>query len=135
MSRNQAQARRALQSMHALRVALSAFMIVHGVARAWLGLVDEFGAFLETWAIPQGLVVAWAITVFEIAGGAALAVGAWVRPLAGLFALQLVAGVAMVHWPEGWFVVGAGRNGMEYSALLIAGFLAVAWTGPATRRR
>ena len=27
----------------------------------------------------------------------------------------------------GWFVVGAGRNGMEYSVLLIACLLANAW--------
>ena len=33
----------------------------------------------------------------------------------------------MVHWKEGWFVVGAGRNGMEYSALLIASLLAIAY--------
>ena len=26
----------------------------------------------------------------------------------------------MVHMPAGWFVVGLGRNGMEYSVLLIA---------------
>ena len=25
----------------------------------------------------------------------------------------------MVHGPEGWFVVGGGRNGVEFSVLLI----------------
>jgi len=29
-------------------------------------------------------------------------------------------GIALVHFPEGGFVVGRGRNGMEYSVLLIA---------------
>jgi uncharacterized membrane protein YphA (DoxX/SURF4 family) len=33
--------------------------------------------------------------------------------------IELAAGIALVHWPAGWFVVGAGRNGMEYSILLI----------------
>jgi putative oxidoreductase len=32
----------------------------------------------------------------------------------------LIAGIVMVHYPEGWFVVGGGRNGMEYNFLLIA---------------
>ena len=29
----------------------------------------------------------------------------------------LALGLWMVHRPEGWFVVGGGRNGMEYSVL------------------
>jgi putative oxidoreductase len=29
--------------------------------------------------------------------------------------------------PHGWFVVGLGRNGMEYSVLLIVCLLAVAY--------
>jgi putative oxidoreductase len=28
-------------------------------------------------------------------------------------------GIIMVHYPEGWFVVGAGRNGVEFNFLLI----------------
>jgi len=28
-------------------------------------------------------------------------------------------GIALAHFPDGWFVVGGGRNGMEYSVLLI----------------
>jgi putative oxidoreductase len=43
------------------------------------------------------------------------------------FAVQLAMGILLVHRPEGWFVVGRGRNGMEYSVLLIAVFLALAW--------
>ncbi len=42
-----------------------------------------------------------------------------------LFALELLMGIILVHGPEVWFVVGAGRNGMEYSVLLLIGFVAV----------
>jgi putative oxidoreductase len=28
-------------------------------------------------------------------------------------------GIAIVHFKEGWFVVGAGRNGVEFNFLLI----------------
>ena len=31
----------------------------------------------------------------------------------------LITGIVMVHGREGWFVVGGGRNGVEYSVLLI----------------
>ena len=40
-------------------------------------------------------------------------------------ALIYAVGIAMVHAREGWFVVGAGRNGAEYSVLLIVCLLCV----------
>jgi putative oxidoreductase len=72
--------------------------------------------------------MAWAVTIFEIAGGAALAAGFFVPVLAVVFAAELVAGIVLVHFREGWFTVGAGRNGMEFSVVLIAAFLAVAFS-------
>ncbi len=116
-----------------LRVAVSLLLIVHGVARLTLGIVDDFGVFLDAVGLPLGAALAWAITATEIAGGAVLAAGRWVRPLALYFAAQLVMGIVLVHAREGWFVVGAGRNGMEYSVLLIAVLLAVAYAAPGSR--
>ncbi len=114
-------------ALTALRVAVSLLLIVHGVARVVLGIVDDFGGFLGAVGFPLGPALAWAVTVVEIAGGALLAAGKWIRPLALYFAAQLVMGIVLVHAREGWFVVGAGRNGMEYSVLLIAVLLAVAY--------
>ena len=108
-----------------VRVAAAVVMLVHGVARACLGIVDDFGLVLGRWGFPAGTALAWAITLVEIAGGAALALGFLVRPLALWFALQLAAGIYLVHGPAGWFVVGAGRNGAEYSVLLIVCLIAV----------
>ncbi len=110
-----------------LRVAASLLLIAHGVARVALGIVDDFGIFLDGVGLPLGTALAWAVTAVEIAGGSLLAAGGWVRPLALYFAAQLVAGIVLVHAREGWFVVGAGRNGMEYSVLLIAVLVAVAY--------
>ena len=110
-----------------IRVVLAALMFVHGAARISNGTVDDFGGFLRSQCIPLGFFIAWGITLFEIVGSVLLAVGSYAWIIALLFAVELAAGVAMVHWKEGWFVVGAGRNGMEYSALLIASFLAVAY--------
>ena len=110
-----------------IRVVLAALMFVHGAARISYGTVDDFGGFLGSQGIPLGFFIAWGITLFEIIGSVLLAVGSYAWVIALLFAVELALGVAMVHWKEGWFVVGAGRNGMEYSALLIASFLAVAY--------
>lgn len=118
----------------ALRVVVALIMIVHGIARARLGIVDDFGGFLTSRGFPVGVQIAWAITLFEICGGIVLAWGRWVRALAVVFSLELAAGIVMVHMPEGWFVVGAGRNGMEYSVLLIAVMAAVAYATPAVGR-
>ena len=46
--------------------------------------------------------------------------GSWLTPyLCMVYALIYLAGIILVHAAEGWFVVGLGRNGMEYSVLLI----------------
>lgn len=111
-----------------LRVAVAAFMLVHGVARISLGIVDDFGGFFDAKGFPLGFYLAWAITIFEIVGGLAMAAGFAVAPIALLFIIQLAVGIAMIHANNGWFVVGAGRNGMEFSALLICVLGAVAYT-------
>ena len=111
-----------------LRVGAAAVMIIHGVARAWLGIVGNFGVALGQWGFPAGVALAWTITVVEIAGGLALAAGYLVRPVSVWFILQLAAGIYLIHGRVGWFVVGAGRNGTEFSALLILCFIVIVMT-------
>jgi putative oxidoreductase len=111
-----------------LRVVVALLLLVHGVMRVRLGIVDDFGGFLSLNQIPLGNVLAWTITVVEIAGGLILVLGYWVVWLCGWFIIQLVAGVFLVHAKDGWFVVGAGRNGMEYSVMLIAALISIALT-------
>jgi putative oxidoreductase len=111
-----------------LRLAVASVFVVHGVTRLVLGTVDAFGGFLTGRGLPGGVAIAWVLTLVEIAGGLALAAGLFVRPLALWFAVQILTGIAMVHAREGWFVVGAGRNGAEYSALIVACLTAVALT-------
>ena len=75
--------------------------------------------------------LAWTITVVEVLGGLSLAAGYGVRVLVAWFALVIAAGIVMVHASGGWFVVGAGRNGVEYSVLIIASLVAAALTDSA----
>ena len=111
-----------------LRAGTAGLLIVHGVARAYLGIVDDFGVALNSWGFPAGLAVAWTITAVEIAGGTLLAAGVLVRPLSAWFAFQLAMGIYLIHARAGWFVVGAGRNGMEFSVLLILCLVVIALT-------
>ncbi len=109
-----------------VRIAAAAMMVVHGTFRAATGGVAGFGEFLSSQHVPFGHGVAGLLTAVEIAGGLLLVSGRFVRPLCAWFAIQLLFGIALVHFREGWFVVGGGRNGFEYSSLLIVCFVAVA---------
>jgi len=110
-----------------IRVVLAVLMFVHGAARISNGTVGGFGEFLGSQGIPLGFYVAWGITLFELVGSVLLAVGFYTWIIALIFAVHLSVGIALVHWKEGWFVVGSGRNGIEFSVLLIASFLAIAY--------
>ena len=109
-----------------LRMVVALIMFIHGVGRIYLGTVDDFGGFLTAGGFPLGFYLAWAITIFEIVGSILIAVGFYVAPLAIVFALHLLCGIYLVHLKDGWFVVGAGRNGAEFSVLLIAYFITLA---------
>ncbi len=111
-----------------LRLVVALIMFAHGVGRIYFGVVDDFGGFLTAGGFPLGFYLAWAITIFEIVGSILIAVGFYVAPLAIVFALHLLCGIFLVHLKDGWFVVGAGRNGAEFSVLLIACFIALAIT-------
>jgi putative oxidoreductase len=110
---------------HLLRIGTAALLFVHGAARVGLGIVPPFGEFLTSKGIPAGLAVAWALTIAELVLTPLLAARRFVTPIAAFFMIELAAGIALVHWPAGWFVVGAGRNGMEFSVLLILSLASV----------
>ncbi len=101
------------------RLLVALLIGVHG----WYRLLHDgspvFGEWLAGEGVPLPYVVAWGVTCAEILGSACLALGLCVRPFAALFMAVYSMGIVLVHAPEGWFVVGAGRNGMEYSVLLI----------------
>jgi len=108
------------------RIAVACFMLIHGITRIKHGSVGGFGEFLEGYGFPLGFYLAWTITIFEIAGTVSLMFGYFVTVISLLFALELVVGIVLVHAANGWFVVGGGTGGMEYSVLLIVCFLLIA---------
>jgi putative oxidoreductase len=118
--------------MLVLRLALCALVFIHGVWRATQGGVAPFGAWLKSQGIPIGDQLAIGVTGYELVAAPLLAFGVLRPLLATIFAAIYATGMIMVHMPFGWFVVGAGRNGMQYSALLIVCFLLVGWTRKST---
>jgi len=110
-----------------LRAAVASVFVIHGITRL-LGSVAGFAGFLSSSGLPAGLAIAWTLTIVEIVGGLVFAAGLAVRPLVLWFGVEIAMGILMVHGKEGWFVVGAGRNGSEYSVLILACLLVVALT-------
>ena len=115
------------QGLLIIRVALSILLLIHGITRAYLGTVGGFGEFLTSNGIPLGLAVAWFVTIFELTASLVMASGRFVAPIAFVFMSIYACGIWLVHWSQGWFVVGAGRGGMEYSVLIIACLAGLAW--------
>lgn len=117
-----------------LRATVGLLLTVHGVYRIYDGGVSGFGGFLSAEHVPFGIAVAWLVTIVEVIGGPALVLGFLVRPLCAWFAVELFAGILLVHAQDGWFVVGGGRNGMEYSVLLIVALMATGLLHQAVRQ-
>jgi putative oxidoreductase len=111
--------------MSIVRVAVAVLLGIHGTYRALSGGASPFGEYLSSQGFPLGVALAWAITVFEMVGSILLGLGRHVRFVVPGFLLILVSGIAMVHARNGWFVVGGGRNGVEFSVLLIVCLVAV----------
>jgi len=111
---------------HGFRIVVAGLFLAHGLMRASNGSMPGFGEFLEGHGFPFGVVIAWGITVYEIAGGILLIAGRWVRPIALGFVAHQVMGILLVHAKNGWFVVGPGIGGVEYSVLLIASCVLIA---------
>jgi len=108
----------------AVALILSAHCI-HGLANP--ADLTDFGHALSSRGFPFGVVLAWAIMFVQLFGSIALIANRFVVPACIAHLIVLLFGVAIVHAKSGWFVVGPGENGMEYSVTLIAILSAVLW--------
>ena len=104
-----------------LRIILAAVFFMHGIPSIFTGAVNNFGnVYLnEAGFAPIGLPLAWMIKLSHVACAVLLILNRYIRVAAIITIPILVAGIIMIHAAEGWFVVGAGRNGVEFNLLLI----------------
>lgn len=89
--------------------------------------VNDFGnLFLNSIGFsPFGVVIAWAIVISQIITSILLLLNKYTKISCIINILILIAGIVTVHFREGWYVVGAGRNGMEFSFILIVVLVAI----------
>lgn len=104
-----------------LRVAVAIILLMHSVPGIFNNGINDFGNLYlnQIGFSPLGIPIAWAIKLSHVAAAICILLNQYVRPAAIITIFILVMGIITVHLPEGWFVVGGGRNGVEFNFLLI----------------
>lgn len=110
-----------------LRWAVAIILIMHSVPGMFNNGVNDFGnLYLNQIGFnPIGVPLAWAIKLSHLVAAICLILEKYIRWAAIITIAILISGIVMIHFKEGWFVVGGGRNGMEFNFLLIAALLAI----------
>jgi putative oxidoreductase len=109
-----------------LRAAAGIVFLVYG----WNKLQNPAGwqDMLTGLGFPVPVVLSWFVLVLELVGGAALILGLLVRPLALLFAIEMVVSSVTVKLSLGFAPQGA--TGIELDLALLAATLALVILGP-----
>ncbi|TDW51384.1 putative oxidoreductase [Flavobacterium sp. 270] len=110
-----------------LRIAVAIILLTHSVFGMFDNSVNDFGNLYlnQIGFAPFGVFLAWSIKLSHVIAAILLLFNKYIK-LAGFVTIfVLIMGIVLVHFKEGWFVVGGGRNGMEYNFLLIVVLLAI----------
>jgi putative oxidoreductase len=109
-----------------LRVVAGVVFVVYG----WNKLQDPAGwqDMMTGLGFPVPVLLSWFVLLLELVGGAALLVGLLVRPIALLFAIEMVVSSITVKLSLGFAPQGA--TGIELDLALLAVTLALVILGP-----
>ncbi|MNQ81671.1 hypothetical protein D3C85_967030 [compost metagenome] len=110
-----------------LRIAVAIILLTHSVFGMFNNGINDFGNLYlnQIGFAPFGVFLAWSIKLSHIVAAILLILNKYIK-LAGFVTIfVLLMGIILVHFKEGWFVVGGGRNGVEYNFLLIVVLLAI----------
>jgi putative oxidoreductase len=104
-----------------LRIPAAIILFAHGLVGMFNNGVNDFGNLYlnQVGFAPFGLYIAWAIKISHVVVAILLLINKFIKPASIVTIFVLIMGIIMVHLKEGWFVVGSGRNGVEFNFLLI----------------
>jgi putative oxidoreductase len=121
----------AYRALEFVRIASASILIIHPIG----GLQDpaglnDLGVYFSSIGFPFGVQLVWGSMFLQIASSLALIARRLVVPACFGHMLVLVTGIWLFHSPH-WFVigpdnvVGPGKEGIEYSTLLISCFVSI----------
>lgn len=113
------------QALAILRVVLGIVFVAHGFQKFFLMGIPGVTAFFTQVGAPFPAIAAPLVASLELAGGAALVLGLFARPIAFLLMCDMLGAILLVHLGNGFFVPA----GIELVMTLAAGALAVAVGG------
>jgi putative oxidoreductase len=110
-----------------LRIAIIIIFLVHSLAGMFNNGINNFGNLYlnQVGFAPIGLPLAWAVKLSHIALAYSLLTDKYLKATSFITIFILIVGIFMIHLKEGWFVVGGGRNGVEFNFLLIMALLSI----------
>ncbi|WP_074405763.1 MULTISPECIES: DoxX family protein [Aquimarina] len=104
-----------------LRLAVAIILLTHSIPGMFDNGINNFGnLFLNQIGFsPFGVYIAWAIKLSHVVCAVLFILNKYLKWSSLVTILILATGIFLVHLQEGWYVVGDGRNGIEYNFLLI----------------
>ena len=110
-----------------LRSAVAIILLTHSIPGMFNNGVNDFGNLYlnQIGFAPVGVYLAWMIKISHVVCAVLLLLNRFIKPAAIITIFILIMGIVLVHFKEGWFVVGGGRNGVEYNFLLICVLVAI----------
>ncbi|MEQ9581531.1 MAG: DoxX family protein [Arenibacter sp.] len=116
-----------LNSTFLLRFASVIILLEHSIPGMFNNGINDFGnLFLNQIGFaPLGVPIAWSIKLSHLVAALCLIFEKFIKWACIVTILVLIAGIVLVHFKEGWFVVGAGRNGVEFNFILIFALLTI----------
>ena len=109
----------------ALRVTIGLVFIMHGGQKLFVKGLPSVAGFLGSLGMSPPEFWAVTLTAAELAGGAALVIGALTRFAALTLSVTMIVAIATVLWTKGFFLPG-----YEFALTLLVASLALALTGP-----
>ena len=111
-----------------IRFAAGVVFMYHGYAKLFHGFAGVVAAHVLTpMGFPIPTVLAYFLGILELFGGAALAIGLFTRPIALLFAIEMIF-VVKWHYPNGYFFTSA-HGGYEFPLLMLLVYIGILFAG------
>ena len=110
-----------------LRSAVAIILLMHSVPGMFNNGINDFGSLYlnQIGFAPLGVLLAWVIKISHVVSAFCLLFEKYIKWASVVTIIILLTGIILIHFEEGWFVVGGGRNGLEFNLLLIFALLTI----------